>query len=70
MAEARDKKAVMRGSWFVKTMGGGLVRSRRNVEMAVFRETLQGRVAGAGGSRLVLTALSHTSPRRALRNAG
>ena len=42
---------------------------------AVFRDScfvknLKGRVAGAGGLRLVLPALSRTSPRHVVRKAG
>jgi len=40
------------------------------VACLVIRENLQGRIDGAGGLRLVLTALSHTSSLHVMRNAG
>ena len=46
------------------------IKAVSRVSCLVFRENLKDRVADEGSSRLVLPALSRTSPRHVMRNAG
>lgn len=53
-----------------KTVGLAWFASEEMSGKAVIRKNLTGRVAGAGGSSLLLPVLSRTSTRRVVRNAG